>query len=231
MKIFNRLSEENMFPHTILGGMGCIIKNMKEKQSMKELLLSILNEYLRIFPNETERQQELVNFLNNHKAEQIIDWNNFDGHVVAGGFIYAKDEQKFLVLHHKDLDIFLYSGGHIDNEDNNPLEASKREINEETGLNNIIELTISDNELVPIDIDTHVINYNKRLGLPQHYHFEYRYLYVIDKIENIKVDSNESSEYKWISEEELRQDKNYGRIVDKFDLLDLKNIFTNETKK
>ena len=48
---------------------------------------------------------------------------------------------------------------------------------------------------------------------------------------NIKVDSNESSEYKWISVEELRQDKNYGRIVDKFDLLDLKNILTSKSQK
>lgn len=56
---------------------------------MKELLLNILNEYLRIFPNETERQQKLINFLNDHNDEQITDWNNFDGHVVAGGFIYA----------------------------------------------------------------------------------------------------------------------------------------------
>jgi len=39
---------------------------------MKELLLSILNEYLRIFPNEIERQQGLVKFLNNHKDEQIV---------------------------------------------------------------------------------------------------------------------------------------------------------------
>lgn len=111
------------------------------------------------------------------------------------------------------------------------MEASNREIIEETGLNNIFELTISANELVPIDIDIHVINHNKRLNLPQHYHFEYRYLYVIDKIENIKVYSNESSEYKWLSVEELRQDKNYGRIVDKFDLLDLKNILTSKTQK
>lgn len=56
-------------------------------------------------------------------------------------------------------------------------------------------------------------------------------MYVIDKIENIKVDSNESSEYKWINVEELRQDKNYGRIVDKFDLLDLKNILTSKSQK
>lgn len=59
---------------------------------MKELLLIILNEYLRIFPNEIKRQKELRNFLNNHTDKQITDWNNFDGHVVAGGFIYAKDD-------------------------------------------------------------------------------------------------------------------------------------------
>lgn len=75
--------------------MGCIIKNVREKQSMKELLLSILNEYLRIFPNETERQQKLVKFLNNHKDEQITDWNNFDGHVVAGGFILQEMNKNF----------------------------------------------------------------------------------------------------------------------------------------
>ena len=189
---------------------------------MKELLLNILNEYLKIFPKEIERQQELIEFLNNHKEEQITDWNNFDGHVVAGGFVYAKDEQKFLVLHHKDLNIFLYPGGHIDKDDRNPLDASIREINEETGLKNIIEFTISNNELVPIDIDTHLIDYNRRLDLPEHYHFEFRYLYVIDKIENINVDSNESSEYRWISVEELKQDENFGKIADKFDLLNLK---------
>ena len=198
---------------------------------MKELLLNILNEYLKIFPKEIERQQELIKFLNNHKEEQITDWNNFDGHVVAGGFIYAKDEQKFLVLHHKDLNMFLYPGGHIDKEDKNPLEASIREINEETGLKNIIEFTISNNELVPIDIDTHLIDYNRRLDLPEHYHFEFRYLYVVDKIKNINVDSNESSEYRWISVEELKQDENFGKIADKFDLLNLKNIFKNKIYK
>lgn len=186
---------------------------------MKELLLNILNEYLRIFPNETERQQELINFLNNHNDEQITDWNNFDGHVVAGGFIYAKNEQRFLVLHHKDLDMFLYPDGHIDRDDVTPLDASKREVYEETGLNNIMEFTISSNELIPIDIDAHLIDYNRRLDLPEHYHFEFRYLYIIDKIEKIKVDSNESSEYKWISVEELKQNKNFGKIANKFDSL------------
>lgn len=115
--------------------------------------------------------------------------------------------------------MFLYPGGHIDKDDITPLDASKREVYEETGLNNIMEFTISRNELIPIDIDAHLINYNRRLDLPEHYHFEFRYLYIIDKIEKIKVDSNESLEYKWISVEELKQDKNFGKIADKFDSL------------
>lgn len=71
----------------------------------------------------------------------------------------------------------------------------------------------------------HLISYNKRLDLPQHYHFKFRYLYVIDKIENIKIDSSESSEYKWISIEELKQDKNFGKTANKIDSLNINNTF------
>ena len=59
---------------------------------MKELLLSIINEYLNVFPNEKERQQKLIEFLNNHNDEQITDWNNFKGHIVASGLVYSKLE-------------------------------------------------------------------------------------------------------------------------------------------
>lgn len=55
-----------------------------------------------LFPNEKERQEQLKNYLNNYNEEQIVDWNNFDGHIVAGGFVYAKQNQKFLVLYHKN---------------------------------------------------------------------------------------------------------------------------------
>ena len=186
---------------------------------MKELLLKLMNDYLEKFPNEKDRQSEFIEFLNSHNDEEITDWNNFDGHVVAGGFIYSKFDKKFLVIYHNDLKMFLYPGGHIDSSDVNPLEASKREVIEETGISDINEVIISNNELIPIDVDTHLISYNERLNLPSHYHFEFRYLFTIDNICDVKLDFSESSKFKWISKEELSQDKNYGKIVDKFDLL------------
>ena len=184
---------------------------------MRDLLLKLISDYLMIFPDEKERQESFIEFLRNHNDNQITDWNNFDGHVVAGGFIYAKEEQKFLVIYHNDLKMFLYPGGHVDSDDVNPLEASRREVFEETGFDDIEEVVLSDNKLIPIDIDTHVISYNERLDLPEHYHFEFRYLFAIDSIKEVKLDLSESSKFKWISIEELREDKNYGRIAEKID--------------
>lgn len=182
---------------------------------MREILLSVLNDYLLLFPHEQERQFILYNYLKTHTDLEITDWNNFDGHVVASGFIYAKEENKFLVLYYNDLKMFLYPGGHIDSNDTTPLSASKREIFEETGLSNLEQLKILNYELVPIDIDTHKIGYNERLNLPEHYHFDFRYLFMVDRISDIKIDIEESSDYKWISIEELSSDINYGRIATK----------------
>ena len=182
---------------------------------MKELLLKIINEYLSVFPNEKERQEQFLNYLNHNSEEQIVDWNNFDGHIVAGGFIYAKEDKKFLVLYHNDLEMYLYPGGHIDSNDNNPLETAIREIKEETGLSNLIELKVTNNELVPIDIDTQRIRYNERLKLPAHYHFDFRYLFMIDKISDVKIDTEELSNFKWIDIDELSNNKNYGWLTEK----------------
>ena len=111
--------------------------------------------------------------------------------------------------------MYLYPGGHIDSNDNNPLETAIREIKEETGLSNLIELKVTNNELVPIDIDTQRIRYNERLKLPAHYHFDFRYLFMIDKISDVKIDTEELSNFKWIDIDELSNNKNYGWLTEK----------------
>ena len=111
--------------------------------------------------------------------------------------------------------MFLYLGGHINIDDTTPIIAAKREVKEETGLINLEVLKISDDELIPIDIDAHIIDYNYRLDLPEHYHFDFRYLFLIDKISEINLDIEEFSEYKWISIDELMNDSNYGKIAKK----------------
>ena len=62
---------------------------------MKDILLQLLNEFLTLFPDEEERQRKLISFLQNHSSDEIVDWNNFDGHVVSGGFIYSRKITNF----------------------------------------------------------------------------------------------------------------------------------------
>lgn len=178
---------------------------------MRNQVLEILEEYLKIFREETKRQQILLDYLKNHNEKEIIDWNNFDGHLVASAFIYNRKNQKFLVLYHKDMKCFLYPGGHIDPEDKSILESAKREVKEETGLEHFEEIKISKNELVPIDIDTHNIPYNERLKLPSHLHFDFRYLLITNEDIQVQIDDMELSEYRWVSMEELK--KNIGNQI------------------
>lgn len=179
----------------------------------------ILEKYLTMFPEEQNRQEILLEYLKNNNEKQVIDWNNFNGHIVASGFIYAIRESKFLVLYHKDLNMYLYPGGHINIDDKNPLEAAIREVKEETGLIKFEQFETCNDKLVPIDIDTHEIGYNERLNLPKHHHFDFRYLFMVDSITDINLDKEEHSSYKWISVNELAEDENYGKILDKFERL------------
>ena len=189
---------------------------------MKDEILKIISKYLEIFPEEAERQSNLIKYLEEHEENEITNWNNFDGHICAGGFIYSLQDKKFLLLHHKALNMYLHPGGHVDPDDISTLSAAKREIQEETGVVDLEQGKIVDDELIPIDIDTHVIKRNEKKNLPEHYHFELRYLFVIDKIKNIKIDTEESTNYKWVDIDVLYKESSYENITRKIEKLLLK---------
>jgi len=192
----------------------------------KEEIKGIVKKYLEIFPDEKDRLSTLLKYLEKTPEDKIDDWNNTDGHITAGGFVYSTDTKRFLVMFHKDLNMFLYPGGHCEREDNSPLERAKQETIEETGIKKFEIIKIFDSELIPIDIDTHLIPYNKRVNMPEHYHFDFRYLFKVKDEKNVNIDKNEMSSYKWIDEKELSQDKNYGTITKK-----LKKFLDREDEK
>ena len=43
---------------------------------MKETLFNILADYLLIFPEEQERQKQVIEFISNHTIQECTDWNN-----------------------------------------------------------------------------------------------------------------------------------------------------------
>ncbi len=183
---------------------------------MKEKVQLIVQQYLKQFPEEETKILPLKEYLKKFDDEKIIDWNNQEGHLTVGAFVYCKEKDKFLVLYHKDLEMYLYPGGHVDRLDENLFTASKRELKEETGLENLEPILI-DNIVLPFDIDIHFIPFNKRVNMPGHYHFDFRYLFLVDDMRDIIMDEEECKNYQWISSNELKKDKNYGSIINKID--------------
>jgi len=183
----------------------------------KELIVWIVKDDLEIYPNEKNRIEPLQNYLHSQEENKICDWNNVNGHLTAGGFIYSKTSKQFLVLWHKDLQMFLYPGGHCESSHDSPLDTAKSEVVEETGIKDFKPISLNDKKLIPFDIDIHKIPYNFRINMPEHNHFDFRYLFVVDDVGDVVIDKNESSSYKWINCEELKQDVNYGNILKKIE--------------
>lgn len=181
---------------------------------MRNKIKLIIDKYLIIFPEEKGRLSRLIEYISNSSNDEITDKNNDKGHITAGACVYCKNEDKFLVVFHKDLKMYLYPGGHADSKDISPLETAKRELKEETGLCNL-KLLAKYDDIVPFDIDTHIIPYNKRVNMKKHYHFDFRYLFSIEKTSDVILDESEVSGYKWISSRELSKYKNYGNIINK----------------
>ncbi len=188
---------------------------------MKDKIIDIAKSYLLKYPNEQIKIDKLIKYVNSSTDKEIVDWNNLNGHLTTGAFLYAINEKKFLTLYHKDLKTYLYPGGHMDINDKSPLDAAKRELKEETGLGNV-KLITNYIESVPFDIAIHNVPYNERINLEGHVHFDFRYLFCIDKITNITIDTLESGGYKWMSIEELKKDFIDKTVINKlYDLISM----------
>lgn len=184
---------------------------------MKSDINGIVKEYLTYYPEEKEKLSKLTNLLNNNKDNynNLFNRKNYEGHITASGYIFAKNDNKMLLLEHKALKKFLQPGGHAELSDETILDTAKREIKEETGLENLELVNISVNEEIPFDINTHFIPKNDKKNEDDHYHNDFRYLFVVDNADDIKIDESESNSYKWIDISDIKDNSNFAEIIRK----------------
>lgn len=149
----------------------------------------------------------------------ITSRKNFVGHVTASAFVINKFTRQVLLLQHKSLGKLLQPGGHIDKEDGSPLEATLREVEEETGLKPdelALQPVLRNHPIVPFHIDSHYIPENPRKNEPGHYHHDFRYIYITEK-SDINVDLNESNGFQWVDWEVFADDPHFAVVVDRIE--------------
>lgn len=159
------------------------------------MLSDILVRYLEFYPKELQQLKLLRQQIGNN--EFLDDRRNFTGHVTAGAIILSADRKRVLLIHHKAYDQWQQPGGHWEKEEASPLDAAKREGEEETGIRLAKNIT-RDPEfpLVPFDIDSHPVPARPDKDEPPHHHHDFRYVFVTDNYKtNHQVEEVLSTEW------------------------------------
>jgi len=94
------------------------------------------------------------------------------GHFTASGVVTPPDFSEVVLIDHIKIGKWLQPGGHFEPIDATPVDAARREIEEECGITRLDAHGL-------IDIDVHDID--KRQTQPAHAHFDLRFLFTTDQ--------------------------------------------------
>ena len=109
------------------------------------------------------KSRELVLGLLEHTPAPLSRSQFAPGHITCTGMVLHPFRHAFLLIHHQKLDRWLLPGGHVEDVDDEPWLAAKREVEEETSA----ILTGEPGRLVGIDV--HGIPPRKQEPFHQHH--------------------------------------------------------------
>lgn len=171
--------------------------------------LSALREYRLEYPEEAQGRE----FEDLIRSEGRRAWlrERSDGHVTGSCFLLNSSLTEVLLMYHVKLQRWLQLGGHGEDDESEVVDIAIREAREEAGVDEVFELS-KDRIL---DLDKHLIPSAK--GVPQHFHYDIRYLFYIASGVS-PVGSSESTELRWVKLEELKgylNEESTDRVVGK----------------
>ena len=157
----------------------------------RQALRQLLQQHVPADNNERAMHKATLAFVDQYP--DCFERSLLVGHVTGSAWIVSPDRQQTLLIHHRKLDRWLQPGGHADG-DPNMVAVSMREAQEETGLTSLLLA-----EPCIFDIDVHTIP--ARNGVPEHLHYDVRFLLEADPGEPLGT-SSEIKNIGWFSLDE-----------------------------
>lgn len=149
--------------------------------------------------NEQERSDKEVILRCINTFDNILTRESEIAHITSSAFVVNKARDKVLMVHHNIYNSWSWTGGHADGE-NDLLSVAIREVQEETGINEI-KPVISD--IFSLDILTVFGHIKRGKYVSAHLHLSVAYLVEADESELLKVKEDENSDVKWIPIDEV----------------------------
>jgi 8-oxo-dGTP pyrophosphatase MutT (NUDIX family) len=154
-------------------------------------LIVELSKYVAFNDNEEQMRKRFLTFVT--KNEDCFKRELLIGHVTGSCWVVSESKKEVLLIHHAKLNKWLQPGGHCDGHEN-AFEVAKKELEEETGL-----IPSKTNQII-FDIDIHTIP--ERKGVPEHEHYDVRFLFVVNK-EMELIRNHETIAMKWLKLDEF----------------------------
>lgn len=161
----------------------------------KENALALLEKYRTAFDEEVLFRQLMLDFV--RQNDDFWQRSHLNGHLTGSAWILNAQRDKTLLIHHRGLDKWFQSGGHIESEDNTLWETAHREAREECGLQQLQAWTYD-----IFDLDVHIIPAKK--DIPQHLHYDVRFAFIVEN-EAMAADLSEVYGAQWVPINELLQ--------------------------
>lgn len=183
------------------------------KTSPHEIDTNIIEILCNYVAKSNEERLICKNLVEDGRIKELTSRANFPAHLTASAIIVDQYAERVLLIKHKNLDMWLQPGGHVEQGESLPL-AALREAAEECGL---AYKSILNMALVPIDVDMHEVPVNLNRGEPSHWHIDMRFLIQID--ENLLEAPLEEHEMSWVNFGEELLKATSGRLARVNDLL------------
>lgn len=146
---------------------------------LKQSILTHMDSYISRYPGEAAYVEPLRALA--LAGGDVTSRRHFAGHVTAGALLVDR-EQRYLAIHHKQLQIWLCPGGHLEPGETDPAQSALRELIEETGISSAGIARDPRWPATPIDIDYHPIPASAKKDEPAHAHWAFLYVFTLDRV-------------------------------------------------
>lgn len=160
----------------------------------RQLLLKKLSVYCTFNEEERHSLEVIRQFVTSHK--DCFERSLQAGHITGAGWVVNPERTHALLTHHRKLNKWLQIGGHADG-DHDILRVAIREVQEESGIADVISVTED-----IFDVDVHEIPRHKEV--PPHWHYDIRFLFEADRGAELKI-TDESHDLRWIPIDRIRE--------------------------
>ncbi len=141
---------------------------------------------------EEQDKKVILNFIRDYGAQALLRDNEI-AHITSSGFIMNPSLDKVLLVHHNIRNVWSWTGGHADGEED-LLHVALREATEETGVKDIFPLTEGIASLDILPVFGHI---RKSSYVNAHLHLSVAYLLTADENCPVRICSDENSGVEW----------------------------------